>query len=205
MTVLLIHGGGWIGGGVNDFAETARHLRANRVRSRIVDYPLHGFIPTQIQYIRGIIHEEKAKGRKVFTYGQSAGAQLATYFAARGEVDGAINVSGPMILDDWKIFGIPVTQDSWWKDRPGMTMEIARQMSPYYRLTSRAAPTLMLYDPVDQFVPFKQAEMYLKKARKRQRDTRLIVVRSKPNTGLYGHNYPTPKYRNVAVRWIKQH
>lgn len=204
MTVILIHGGGWTGGAPSDFATVARGLNANGIKAKSVAYPLTGYIPEQIEFLRALVHDERRNNRKVFAYGQSAGAHIAAILATGGDVDGAILCSPPTNLVNWKFLGVTLTQENWWNVR-NMTQELLPKMSPINRLGHKTVPQLILHDRLDEAVPFAQSEAYLKQARKVQKDTRLIVMTEPRGAEAWYHYYPTAKYRAVARRWIQSH
>lgn len=196
VTVLVLHGGGFIGGVPGSVEPLAADLRAVGYNAIAVDYRTQnptGNVLGEIATVHRYAKAAEARG-PVVAYGVSAGGTLAAALAARGEVAGAVVAGAPTNLLTW-IGLAPVPTALFWS-RIGMDRNARREASPYYRLNGRQSPQLLLYGDIDPIVPIEQGLNYLRVASRGQPDTTFTLI------GISPHAY-WPSYRVVAKRWIQ--
>jgi len=196
VTVLVLHGGGFIGGGPGSVEPLAADLRAAGYNAIAVDYRTEnprGNVLGEIATVHRHAKAAEARG-PVVAYGVSAGGTLAAALAARGEVAGAVVAGAPTNLLTW-VGLAPVATGLLWS-RMGMDRAARREASPYYRLNGRQSPQLLLYGDIDPTVPIEQGLNYLRVASGGQPDTTFTLMGISPHT--FG-----PSYRVVAKQWIQ--
>ncbi|RYG32131.1 alpha/beta hydrolase [bacterium] len=102
-TVILIHGGGWMGGSRGQLAEHSKRLNAKGLAAVSIDYRLapQNVWPAQIddcetavKWIRENGAQYKLKTDKLVSAGESAGGHLSMWLAAKGDVQAVGSVSG---------------------------------------------------------------------------------------------------------------
>jgi acetyl esterase/lipase len=196
VTVLLLHGGGFNGGDPASVEPVASDLRAAGYTTIAVPYRdgnPNGNVLGEIATVRRYAQAAARRG-PVVAYGLSAGGTLAAALAARGEVDGAVDVDGPTNLLNW-IGLAPLPTDLYWHSL-GMDRNARREASPYYRLNGRQSPQLLLYGDIDPIVPVTQGLDYNRAASKDQPDTTLLLMSLSPHAYWDG-------YRAQARQWIQ--
>ena len=199
VTVLVLHGGGFIGGGPGSVEPLAADLRAAGYDAVAVDYRSEnptGNVLGEIATVRRRVMEAEVRG-PVIAYGVSAGGTLAAALAARGEVAGAVVAGAPTNLLNWIGIAAPPTQLFW--QRMGMDRNARIQASPYYRLNGDASPQLLLYGDVDLIVPIDQGMNYYRAARKVQTDTTFTLMTISPHA--YWNSYRTLARQWIEARW----
>lgn len=197
VTVLVLHGGGFNGGEPKSVEPIARDLRAAGYNAIAVPYRDEnptGNVLGEIATVRRYAQQAAPRG-PVITYGVSAGGTLAAALAASGEVAGAVVAGAPTNLLTW-ISVTPLTIPSYWQNL-GMSAADRRAASPYYRLSSRSSPQLLLYGDIDPIVTIDQGVNYYRAARRSQPDTTYTLMPLSP------HAFREP-YRAAAREWIKQ-
>jgi acetyl esterase/lipase len=197
ITVLVLHGGGFSGGDPASVEPIASDLRAAGYNAIAVPYRHEnptGNVLGEIATVRRYAKDFEGYG-PVIAYGTSAGGTLAGALAASGDVAGAVVAGGPSNLLTW-ICVSPLTIPSYWQAL-GMTTADRRAASPYYRLSSRTSPQLLLYGDVDPIVTVDQGLSYYNAARKRQSDTKFTLMTISPHA-FY------EQYRVQARQWIQQ-
>lgn len=102
-TVILIHGGGWVGGSRAELAPHARRLRAKGVASVSIDYRLAStdVWPAQredcdlaVKWVRQHGAEHKLKTDRLAAAGESAGGHLSMWLGQMGDVQAVGSISG---------------------------------------------------------------------------------------------------------------
>jgi len=165
VTVILLHGGGWVSGHPNGMEPQAADLRSHGINARSIAYPL-GSVAGALEGVRRAVAAEVGE---VVLYGVSAGGTLAAALAATGEVAGAINVSGPTDFPNWVTpSGLEL------KHKLRMSRAEQEAVSPIQRLNGRQTATLLqcgLADPLVDYVT--QCQRYANKARAGNPDTTL--------------------------------
>src|SRR5215207_5503296 len=196
VTVLMLHGGGFIGGSPGSVQPLADDLRAAGYNAIAVDYRSEnptGNVLGEIATVRKRVMEFEERG-PVIAYGVSAGGTLAAALAAQGEVAGAVVAGGPTDLVNW--IGLsPLPTPQFWR-RMGMSTAARRLASPIYRLNGDQSPQLLLYGDIDLLVPVEQGLSYQRAARRGQPDTTFTLMPLSPHAFW-------PSYRQVAKTWIQ--
>ncbi len=197
VTVLVLHGGGFNGGQPASVEPIVSELQGAGYNALAVPYRDEnptGNVLGEIATVRRYAREAEARG-PVIAYGVSAGGTLAGALAATGEVAGAVVAGGPTNLLTW-ICVSPLTLPSYWQNL-GMTTADRRAASPYYRVTSRTSPQLLLYGDIDPLVTVDHGINYYRVASKHQADTKFTLMTLAPHTFAQA-------YRDAARAWIKQ-
>jgi acetyl esterase/lipase len=196
VTVLMLHGGGFVGGSPASVQPLADDLRAAGYNAIAVDYRSEnptGNVLGEIATVRRRVMEFEERG-PVIAYGVSAGGTLAAALAARGEVAGAVVAGGPTDLLSW--IGLsPLPTPQYWR-RMGMDTTARRLASPIHRLNGDQSPQLLLYGDIDPLVPITQGLDYERAARRGQPDTSLTIMTLSPHAFW-------PSYRLRAKAWIQ--
>ncbi|HEV7806400.1 MAG TPA: alpha/beta fold hydrolase [Solirubrobacteraceae bacterium] len=196
VTILLLHGGGFVGGDPSSVVPLANDLRAAGYDAIAVDYRTEnptGNVLGEIATVRRQVQAVQGRG-PVVLYGVSSGGTLAAALAARGEVAGAVVAGGPTNLLTW--IGLsPLPTPQFWR-RLGMDNNARREASPYYRLNGHQSPQLLLYGDIDLVVPIDQGLNYLRAAQKGQPDTTFNLMSVSPHAFW-------PSYQGLARRWIQ--
>jgi len=99
--LLLIHGGGFFAGdpGYMDYA-AAIAAQQGEFATLQPSYPLDD-LPAAFVQMRDLALSLRRQGRRVFAYGDSAGAAIAAWLASRGYVRAAAAKSPPTALRAW--------------------------------------------------------------------------------------------------------
>jgi acetyl esterase/lipase len=201
VTVLVLHGGGFIGGSPATVAPIASDLRAagyNAIAVPYRDENPSGNVLGEIATVRRYVKDAEGYG-PVIAYGVSAGGTLAAALAARGEIAGAVVAGAPTNLLTWISLLPPATlAPSYWKGL-GMSVADRRAASPYYRLDGHQSPQLLLYGDVDPIVPIDQGISYYHAARKGQVDTKYTLMPVSPHA--FRQPYPTEAREWIQQRW----
>lgn len=195
VTILVLHGGGFNGGEPASVEPIARDLRSAGYNAVAVPYRRDnptGNVLGEIATVRRWAQAAADRG-PVIAYGVSAGGTLAAALAATGEVAGAVVAGGPTNLLTWTCLA-PLTIPSYWQAL-GMSTADRREASPYFRLSSRTSPQLLLYGDIDPLVTIDQGVNYHRAARRAQPDTTYTLMRLAP------HTFPV-QYRAAARDWI---
>lgn len=199
VTVLVLHGGGFVGGTPASVEPIAKELRGAGYNAIAVPYRDEnptGNVLGEIATVRRYAQDAEGYG-PVIAYGVSAGGTLAAALAARGEVAGAVVAGGPTNLLTWISVVPPVTViPSFWKGL-GMSVADRRAASPYFRLNGHQSPQLLLYGDIDPIVPIDQGVNYFRAAHKGQVDTKYTLMPISP------HAFRQP-YATEARQWIQQ-
>jgi acetyl esterase/lipase len=199
VTVLVLHGGGFIGGYPGSVEPLAQDLRAAGYEAIAVDYRSenpNGNVLGEIATVRRLVMEAETRG-PVVAYGVSAGGTLAAALAARGEVAGAVVAGGPTNLLNWIGIAPQPTQLFW--QHMGMDRNERIQASPYYRLNGDQSPQLLLYGDIDPIVPVDQGLNYYRAAHKGQADTTFTLMTVSPHA--YWNSYRLQARRWIEARW----
>ena len=196
VTVLMLHGGGFIGGSPASVQPLADDLKAAGYNAIAVDYRSEnptGNVLGQIATVRKRVMEFEERG-PVIAYGVSAGGTLAAALAATGEVAGAVVAGGPTDLVHW--IGLsPLPTPQFWR-RTGMSTADRRRASPVFRLNGDQSPQLLLYGDIDLLVPVEQGLNYNRASLRGQPDTTFMLMPLSPHTFW-------PSYRHLAKTWIQ--
>lgn len=173
-SIVLIHGGGWIGGDKSDMFEMFNVLIKSLPNYAIINinYRLANdeikIFPSQIQDINNALEYVKNSNfhisNKFAIIGASAGGHLALYYSYKfnqnSDIKLVCSVVGPTDLTDDEIMqneqfkqvierAIGVSK----KESP----EIYQELSPLYHVTENTIPTALFYGNDDPMVPVNQA------------------------------------------------
>lgn len=198
-TILLLHGGGFVGGTTAEVEPIAANLRGVGYHVVVVDYLKenpNGNILGEIATVRRAADAARAQG-PVVAYGVSAGATLAAALAARGDVAGAVVAGGPTNLLTWFCLS-PMTTPGYWNGL-GMSPADRRQASPYFRLDGHQSPQLLLYGDIDPLVTVDQGLNYYRAAKQGQPDTTFQLMPLAPHT--YREPFPSHARAWIQQRW----
>ncbi|HEY1538731.1 MAG TPA: alpha/beta hydrolase [Solirubrobacteraceae bacterium] len=199
VTILLLHGGGFVGGTTQEVKPFADDLRDAGYHVVVVDYLAdnpNGNVLGEIGTVKRAADAARADG-PVVAYGLSAGATLAADLAARGEVDGAVVAGGPTDLLTWFCLS-PLTSAGYWAGL-GMTPTDRRAASPQFLLDGHPSPQLLMYGDIDPLVQINQGLDYYDAARKQQPDTQFVLMPVAPHT--FRQPYPTEAKQWIEARW----
>ncbi len=199
VTVLVLHGGGFVGGTPASVEPIAKELRGagyNAIAVPYRDENPNGNVLGEIATVRRYVKDAEGYG-PVIAYGVSAGGTLAAALAARGEIAGAVVAGGPTNLLTWICVVPPVTVTPAYWNGLGMSIGDRRAASPYFRLDGHQSPQLLLYGDIDPIVPIDQGLNYFRAALKGQPDTTYTLMPVSP------HAFRQP-YRTEARQWIQQ-
>ena len=187
VTVLLLHGGGWQGGGPENMQPWADDFARHGMRAIAISYPLRDVLGA-IEHVRRVAAQQPGP---VVLYGISAGGTIAAALAAQGAVAGAINLVGPTDLTRWASpAGLRIMRQL------GLdTYAERRAASPYWMLAGRQTPTLTQCGLADPFVEWTQCQRWAAAAFKGQSDTRLH--------SLIGGHSQSSRDRAIAREWIR--
>jgi acetyl esterase/lipase len=182
-SVLYFHPGGFILGRAEDpgNVEICNEFASRGYLTRVVEYPLYD-IAGAAAAARSAAREHKPG----FAVGDSAGGTLAALLAVEGRVDGAATFAAPTDLLTW-----PDDAGVWRK--VGASRSERAAASPFRRVTSRAAPILVMHDPGDMVVSFDQARRLVRRAHR----ARLVRVQGES----YRHTWQ-PQHRQQILRWL---
>jgi acetyl esterase/lipase len=183
-TVLYFHPGGLVVGRASDpdNVEVCQEFAARGYRTRVVDFPLLD-LPGAVRAAKRGAAREHAR---TYAVGFSSGGTLAALLAARGRVAGAATFSAPTDLLTW-----PSDEHAW--DKFHTTRAERMAASPYYQITARITPILVMHDPQDLVVAFDQATRFVARAPR----ARLVRVEA----DVFHHTW-TRAHRRYVLRWL---
>lgn len=180
--VLLIHAGGWVSGTPADEAPIAASLQRAGLETQAVAYPLND-PSAAFAAVDAAAREARRTHARVLAYGQSAGATMAAWLAARGKVDAAVVWEGPTDLLTWQ------GAAAW-------PRAARARLSPARRVRRSCAPQLLVYGTRDQFVPLGQMRGYRARLRAAGCAVRSVVMPGR-------HHWYYADYDAVAQRWLE--
>ena len=168
--ILLIHGGGWGAGGRSEFAELARWFAAQGAVAIAIDYHLSTWgyrwpaqridVQRALAWIDSHALEMGIDPSRIAAVGGSAGGHLAAWLA----VDNAAGAHVKAVVSFWGPWDLTGLDTELAPDAIGMLETLlgpgrpgAREASPYFRISSKSAPVLLVHGLDDQLVPPSQA------------------------------------------------
>lgn len=174
-TLILVHGGSWVGGDKNDMNYLVNILKQNLPTYAIanINYRLattgNPAFPMQINDIQLLISTLKANrfnfgiSEQFGLIGVSAGGQLSMLYSygfnGSNDVKMVCSIVGPTDFTDSNYVNNPIMVDSFagvtgvnYNENP----TFYQQISPLHRATSTSPPTLLLYGNQDPLVPTSQ-------------------------------------------------
>lgn len=179
-TVLWIHGGGWAGGSRGDAAPLARFTASMGFTSASTDYRLtlsgvkypdiYSDVLAAYNYLRDNADELEVDPHQIFVGGDSAGAHLAMMLGLQNDVQGIIDIYGPVDLISvyhgdtfsleklflYNLIGVSPEQDeaAW------------QNASPINFVSSSSPPILILHGRYDTIVPIAEGRKLAERAKK---------------------------------------
>ncbi len=189
--MLLLPGGGWQKVWPGTLRAWGRDFDAHGYNAVLTSYPA-GNVRKATEYVRTLAAQAQARGGVVIAYGISAGGTIAASLAATGDVDGAVNVVGPLDFTRWFT---PGGQHIMRQLKMGPAEQ--RLASPFWRLNGKQTPQLIQCGLLDPIVTFDQCSRYVGAAKRRNVDTTLDLM-----ANAHGQwEFPD---RLRARKWIQQ-
>jgi acetyl esterase/lipase len=150
--VLVIHRGAWfLGDAAANVAECEQFAVAG-MRARSLDYPLLD-LPAAFAYVeRAARVERRSCGCTVVAYGESSGAGMAAWLAAKRLIARAVAWAPVADLVAWTHGG-----DSLGAFRGGRDVSTLRALSATSQADQRSAPVELVHELLDPIVPFVQS------------------------------------------------
>lgn len=174
-SIVLIHGGGWIGGDKSDMYELFNVLKRDlpdyaiiNINYRLADDDTKIF-PAQIQDINSAIEYIKAANYHISNdfaiIGGSAGGYLALYYSYRFNDNNNIklvcSVVGPTDISDDEILAndqMKQILETSIGESVDENPELYEELSPINYVTQNTVPTALFYGNNDPLVPISQAQ-----------------------------------------------
>ena len=168
--VLLIHGGGWVAGGREDFADMARWFAHQGVVAVSIGYRLtpKAQWPAQAEdvehaawWLRENAPAMNIDTERIIAIGGSAGGHLAAWLGTTNKVNAkgtpsrvnlVISLWGP-----WDLTTANIREDARNMIAALMGPLPARSASPIFHIDSRSAPALLIHGTADELVPPDQS------------------------------------------------
>lgn len=177
-TVVMIHGGGWVGGDKKDMKFAVDLFKAK--------WPQAAFVSINYRYANGstvtcdpilsdihaaitLVVNNRSKFQvsdQVALLGASAGAHLALMYAytqnQKGHVKCVVDLFGPSTLNDWQWYNavFPLNYKDLLTKINGTTWNepIYKNNSPNFRAHKDAPPTIIFHGTLDPVVPLYQSQ-----------------------------------------------
>lgn len=174
-TIILIHGGGWVAGDKSEMSEFIDLIKQNLPGFAIanMNYRLatigNPAIPMQIDDITGVIAKLKSENYSISNQygfiGASAGAHLSMLYSygynSNNEIKMVASIVGPTNFTDSNYTTNPLYND-YYTNLTGQSYAdnpmLFQQLSPYWRASSSAPPTILFYGDTDPLVPITQGQ-----------------------------------------------
>lgn len=190
--VLLFHGGGFTENQYQYTEPVRQGLQAHGIVAKNAHYPLGRGLDAAYRSALRQVRRYQRRGYRVYVYGHSAGACMATWLAATHHARGAVAMA-------------PVTDMLRWAPAPswparrrqvwGSDSAVLR-LSPLRRLTRRSNPTTLVHSSNDSVVPWAQSLKYHRRARR-------LGVPSKLVTTTTDHHQDIPQVIASIERMVK--
>ena len=197
-TVICIHGGGWVEGDLQHFAEIAPKITKRGIMVCSVNYRLHPTDPwpaalEDIQNAFLYILEQQVDISRIALWGHSAGGHLALLMAKKfpNQIKAVVTMGAPTKLEDCdrdlveEVFGTTQQQIAY---------------SPYHTSlppNTIHPKTLLLHGEKDIRVPVEQANMYA--------NTQENIEVRRIKDGDHGLRWPIIsgiQAKNKAIEWL---
>lgn len=175
--LFLIHGGGWIGGDKNDFAEAVNYFKVQlpyyaivNINYRLAALPAQNIWPTQLNDVNSAMSfleskttEYKINTNKIAIGGASAGGHLALLKAYKnnsGNIKTVVDLFGPTDMAD--LYNLNVSYQTlltlFMQGTPLSNASNYYNASPLNFVTSTVPPTIIFHGGIDATVPIRQSD-----------------------------------------------
>lgn len=219
--VVLIHGGGWNGGTLDQYDAHCVRLASEGLAAATIEYRFLDQVPMPeivadvaraCAFLAANGREYGYDGSRMFLMGSSAGGHLALVVAARWKElskELHLNETAPPI---GVIAQCPATDMSWMDDP---TDPAARQkklgtaplehVSPIHIQPEQFVPVQIVHGDNDDVIPLDNSRQFAERLKEKGVEVELIIL---PGVGHgFGYNLATPNGLNsyeMAVRFIRQ-
>lgn len=218
--VILVHGGGWLEGDKQDFADLGRGLAEKGYLAFSVNYrlatPETNKFPTQIEdvqravrWIRAHAAEYHLDGDRLCALGSSAGGQLvallgttdtrdnreASLAAYSSRVTCVVAIAAPADLS------VPLVVETGAEGavlnligQPRLTApQIYREASPIFQIDEKTVPFLIFHGELDPLVPVEQARRFEAALKQANIESELVIFPDE------GHGFTQEKNIQVFI------
>lgn len=182
MTIVLVHGGGWVGGskadltsGIPSFRQQFPGYAFANINYRLASGGTSNLFPTQEQDVQAAVglittnHAAFGISSRVVLVGFSAGAHLALLHGYKNDpgkhVAAVVNFFGPTDLEalwdagDAQRFMLASVTGKIYPDGK----QLYRESGPVNYVTPQSPPTITLHGALDELVPVSQANLLVSK------------------------------------------
>jgi acetyl esterase/lipase len=175
--IFLIHGGGWIGGDKNDFADVVYFFKTQlpnyaivNINYRLASLPAQNIWPTQlndvntaVSFIESKSSEYKINSNKIAIGGASAGGHLALLKAYKnnsGNIKTVVDLFGPTDMADLYTFNLAYQNlfTLFMQGTPTTNASNYFNASPLNYVTNTVPPTIIFHGGLDATVPIRQSD-----------------------------------------------
>jgi len=175
-TIILVHGGFWMGGDKNDFTEYAKLLQGSGFAVVNMNYRLTGTaenirvgdqqndIKAAVSFVSQNAADWNVGSDKFAMMGASAGAHLALLYTYANNIDSkvktVISVAGPANLTDTRNVNLQFAGvvQALVGANPLVNPQAFADASPYYKAGASSKSTLIVHGRNDAVVPVHQAQ-----------------------------------------------
>lgn len=187
--VIVIHGGGFVIGDNSLTSDTCQAMAAKGFRVINLSYPLGDLIGAEQALYKATVEARKTS-KKVYSYGESAGAGLAALAAARSWTDGAYAWAPVSDLVAWKKETEAAGFLDWryFKDSSPTTLV---RLSAVNWASKKSSPALVVHGRDDTIVSYQESV----RLKKRWPKMRLATVKG-------GHTIYEPSFINATKNAI---
>lgn len=175
--LFLIHGGGWIAGDKNDFADAVNYFKVQlpyyaivNMNYRLAALPAQNIWPTQLNDVNSAISfleskssEYKINSNKIAIGGASAGGHLALLKAYKyntGNIKTVVDLFGPTDMADLYNFNASYQTllTLFMQGTPISNASNYYNASPLNFVSNLVPPTIIFHGGLDATVPIKQSD-----------------------------------------------
>lgn len=172
--ILMIHGGGWVGGGVSVFEQQAKHFARRGLVCAVMEYRLlskDNFDPPLIciqdaksamRWLRASAGKLGLDADRIAAMGASAGGHLAAFLGMMEGCDDPADDLAVSARAQAVILLNPVVHNGpgEWGYGYKRTREDFHRYSPFHNVTAAAAPTVIFQGTKDKLIPVAMIEEF---------------------------------------------